>query len=112
MAPIEFSSSEIDFFRVGDFVTGTMADVLSDGEKDSGYRSHHPGTAQRLQLRAGSHVVRAGGSMYVTGGTVYSFRAGPDGLRFFNFRPRADTTYLTPAEAVERRRAGADAAGA
>jgi hypothetical protein len=137
---IEFSSPEPAFHRVGDFVTGAMAEVLSESEKDSGYRSHHAGGAERLQLfeirapadarfeahahaedeiilvvegelRAGSQVVPAGGSMYVTGGTVYSFRAGPDGLRFFNFRPRADGTYLTPAEALERRRTEADAGG-
>src|SRR5438093_4238382 len=111
MAAIEFTVHDGDAYqRVGDMVTGEMSAKLSQGELDSGYRSHHPGSQDRLQLfevrapadatfnahshdedeiilvvegelRAGSHVVGPGGSMYVSGGTVYSFRAGPEGLR-------------------------------
>ena len=125
---IEFTTPDDGAFtRVGDFVADEMATKLSPGELDAEYRSHHPGDAARLQLfevrapadaafnahshvedeiivvvegelLAGSRVVGPGGSMYVSGGTVYSFRAGPNGLRFFNFRPRADNTYRTPAE--------------
>lgn len=128
MARIEFSPVDGEQFRrIGDFVTPEMAAKLSPGELDGAVRSHHPGADGRLQLfevqapagaefnahshdedeiilvvdgelHAGSHVVQAGGTMYVAGGTVYSFRAGPDGLRFFNFRPRRDATYRTVAE--------------
>ena len=128
MARIEFSSGDAaPFRRVRDFVPPDFAAKLSDGELDSESRSHHPGADDRLQmfeirapadatfnahshdedeiilvvegeLHAGSHVVGPGGSMYVPGGTVYAFRAGPAGLRFFNFRPRLDATYRTPAE--------------
>ena len=117
MARIEFSSAEDSpFHRIGERVTGEMAAKLSPGELDSDVRWHHPGDDDRLQLfevrapagaafnshshdedeiilvvdgelHAGSHVVRPGGSMYVPGGTVYAFRAGPAGLRFYNFRP-------------------------
>ena len=128
MASIEFSGPEAEpFRRVGDFVTDEMAVKLASGELDSEVRSHHPGADDRLQmfevrapadaafnahshdedeiilvvegeLHAGSHVVGPGGSMYVEGGTVYAFRAGPEGLRFFNFRPRLDATYYSRAE--------------
>jgi len=128
MARIEFSSPDAEpFRRVGDFVTDEMAVKLAPGELDSEVRSHHPGTADRLQmfevraqadaafhahshdedeiilvvegeLHAGSQVVGPGGSMYVEGGTVYAFRAGPEGVRFFNFRPRLDATYHSRAE--------------
>jgi quercetin dioxygenase-like cupin family protein len=128
MARIEFSGPEAEpFRRVGDFVTDEMAVKLASGELDSEVRYHHPGSDDRLQmfevrapadaafnahshdedeiilvvegeLHAGSHVVRPGGSMYVEGGTVYAFRAGPEGLRFFNFRPRLDATYHSRAE--------------
>ena len=124
MAKIEFSGSE-QFRRVGDFVPDDFAGRLSPGELDSEVRSHHPGADDRLQmfevrapagatfhshdedeiilvvegeLHAGSQVVGPGGSMYVDGGTVYAFRAGPEGLRFFNFRPRLDATYHSRAE--------------
>ena len=128
MARIEFSSPDAQpFRRVGDFVTDEMAVKLAPGELDSEVRSHHPGADGRLQmfevraqadaafnahshdedeiilvvegeLHAGSHVIGPGGSMYVEGGTVYAFRAGPEGLRFFNFRPRLDATYHSRAE--------------
>ena len=133
MTTIEFTTNDDDaFHRVGDFVSDGMRDTMSPGELDSGYRSHHPGADDRLQLfevrapanatfnahshtedeiilvvdgelRAGSHVVGPGGTMYVPGGTVYSFRAGPDGLRFFNFRPRLDATYRTARETLDAR---------
>jgi len=128
MAKIEFSGSDqAPFRRVGDFVPDDFAGKLSSGELDSEVRTHHPGADDRLQmfevrapagatfnshshdedeiilvvegeLHAGSHVVGPGGSMYVEGGTVYAFRAGPEGLRFFNFRPRLDATYHSRAE--------------
>jgi hypothetical protein len=40
--------------------------------------------------------------------TLYSFRAGPDGARFLNTRPRADSTYITKDELVAMRK-GSDA---
>ena len=128
MARIEFSSADGEpLRRVGDVVPDALAGKLAPGELDSEVRSHHPGAADRLQmfevkappdaafhanshdedeiilvvegaLHAGSHVVGPGGSMYVPGGTVYAFRAGPEGLRFFNFRPRLDATYHSRAE--------------
>jgi len=128
MARIEFSSPDAQpFRRVGDFVTDEMAVKLAPGELESEVRSHHPGADDRLQmfevrasadaafnahshdedeiilvvegqLHAGNHVIGPGGSMYVEGGTVYAFRAGPEGLRFFNFRPRLDATYHSRAE--------------
>ncbi len=128
MAKIEFSGSDQEQFRrVRDFVPDDFAGKLSPGELDSEVRSHHPGADDRLQmfevrapagatfnahshdedeiilvvegeLHAGSRVVGPGSSMYVDGGTVYAFRAGPEGLRFFNFRPRLDATYHSSAE--------------
>lgn len=127
MGQIEFSSADGPLRRIGDVVNDELRAKLDAGELDSQSRMHHLGSDDRLQmfevvappgarfnphshdedeiilvvegeLRAGSHVVRAGESMYVAGGTVYAFRAGPDGLRFFNFRPRMDVTFRTVAE--------------
>jgi quercetin dioxygenase-like cupin family protein len=127
MARIKFSTADGPFRRIGDIAPAELAAKLSEGELAGETRSHHPGSEDRLQmfevrapagasfnphshdedeiilvvegeLHAGSHVLAAGESMYVPGGTVYAFRAGPEGLRFFNFRPRIDVTYRTPAE--------------
>lgn len=127
MGKIEFSSADVPMHRIGDVVPDDLRAKLAEGELDAQSRMHHLGADDRLQLfevrapagarfnphshdedeiilvvegelHAGSHVVRPGESMYVTGGTVYSFRAGPEGLRFFNFRPRMDVTFRTVAE--------------
>jgi len=127
MGQIEFSSGSTPLHRIGDVVGDELRAKLAAGELDSRSRMHHLGADDRLQLfevvappdarfnphshdedeiilvvegelHAGSRIVAAGESMYVTGGTVYAFRAGPQGLRFFNFRPRMDVTFRTVAE--------------
>jgi quercetin dioxygenase-like cupin family protein len=97
------------------------------------YRSHHPGSATSPQLfeiriepncevqrhahsedeiiaviegeiHVGSTVLRAGSSLAIDAYTLYGFRTGPDGVRFLNFRPRADSVYLDAAAFMARRR--------
>lgn len=56
------------------------------------------------ELRFGAHVLGAGSSVMVPGGTLYGFEAGADGCRFLNFRPRADGSYIPKAEFSSRDR--------
>ena len=49
------------------------------------------------ELQVGARTCRAGSSIFVAGDTLYGFRAGPEGVRFLNFRPRADTRYVSKA---------------
>jgi quercetin dioxygenase-like cupin family protein len=95
----------------------------SDEEIDgTSIRFHHPGAADQPQLfevrvdpgvevsthahgedeiiaviegelRLGAKVCRAGSSIFVEGRTLYGFKAGPEGARFLNFRPRVDHNY-------------------
>ena len=59
------------------------------------------------ELRFGSTVLTAGGSVCVKGNTLYGFSAGPDGARFLNFRGRRDFSYVSKADFLaERRDAG------
>jgi hypothetical protein len=102
-------------------------DQLSKSELDSMQCSHEPGDEQTLQLFetkllpgsephvhahdedeiiyvvggsliAGARELMPGSSLFVKGRTLYSFMAGPDGLHFLNFRPRADYSYILPDE--------------
>jgi quercetin dioxygenase-like cupin family protein len=61
----------------------------------------------------GSKVVRAGGAVMIPGGTLYSFRSGPEGATFVNFRPTRDTSFVAKEDYAEWRKsvAGVDAAG-
>lgn len=45
-----------------------------------------------------------GTTVYVDADTLYSFRAGPDGCRFLNFRPTATVQYFTKQEHLARLR--------
>ena len=46
----------------------------------------------------------AGSAIHIPGGTPYAFRAGPEGLRFLNFRPCRDQSFVPVAELVSRAR--------
>ena len=50
------------------------------------------------ELHLGTEVLKAGDSIYVPGMALYSFKAGPEGLHFINFRRRRDRSYLSKKE--------------
>jgi uncharacterized cupin superfamily protein len=55
------------------------------------------------ELTFGSQVLTAGHSVYIPGMTLYSFRSGPEGTHFLNFRGRQDLTYFRKSEFLEMR---------
>jgi quercetin dioxygenase-like cupin family protein len=57
------------------------------------------------EIRFGATVCRAGSAVMVPGNTLYSFNAGPDGVRFLNFRPSADPVHLTKEQFMASRQA-------
>jgi quercetin dioxygenase-like cupin family protein len=59
------------------------------------------------QLILGSRVLNPGSSVFIAGHTLYSFRAGPEGVHFVNFRPRSGANYLSKDEFMAQR--GSDA---
>jgi hypothetical protein len=114
---------------VGD---GPMRQKLSEGELSNGVRVFHPGGPDDLQLfevtaqpnvvfnqhahqedeiifvldgelHLGRRVLTSGCSVHIPGLTLYTFRSGPSGLRFINFRPRQDQTFITKEEFMAMR---------
>lgn len=104
-----------------------MLAKLSDAELDSDVRNFFPGSETEPQLferrldpnvvvdphahevdqimivlegelRFGNQVCSAGSAVHIKGNSLYGFRAGPEGVRFFNFRPRADRTHIVKAD--------------
>ena len=55
------------------------------------------------QLILGSRVLEAGSSVFIAGHTLYSFRSGPEGVHFVNFRPRSGAGYLSKDEFMAQR---------
>jgi len=116
--PIE----EIVWTKVKDLGKENLPEGISDGDLNSRFASHEPGDEETLQLfeidyppggaveihshdedeiiyilegemHFGNRVLRAGSSVFIAGKSYYGFKVGPDGLRFINFRPRADQTF-------------------
>jgi len=57
------------------------------------------------EMTFGSRTFGPGCTISIPGGTLYGFTAGPGGVRFLNFRPRADRTFITKEQFQERRAA-------
>lgn len=57
------------------------------------------------ELRIGKHTYGPGSAILVPGDTLYSFHVGPEGVRYLNFRPRRDDSYVTAEQFMAERRA-------
>lgn len=57
------------------------------------------------EMHVGNRVLQPGASIYIAGGTLYGFKAGPNGLQILNFRPRQDITFYTREEFLANRKA-------
>lgn len=122
---------------VGDNIPpGPLRDLLGEDEMSNQLRAYHAGGADEPQMfeitvqpncgppahahaegeimyvlegemHVGRRKLTPGCSVYIPGYTLYSFRAGPQGLRFLNFRARKDSGLITKDELVAMRRAPA-----
>ena len=55
------------------------------------------------EISFGSQVCGPGSSVFIPRETLYSFRAGPGGCRFLNFRPTGEYGYIPKDELLARR---------
>jgi hypothetical protein len=55
------------------------------------------------ELIVGSRTLGPGSSVFIAGRTLYTFRAGPDGVHFVNFRPCSGGGYLSKDELMAQR---------
>jgi quercetin dioxygenase-like cupin family protein len=60
-------------------------------------------------LHVGRRVLPAGSALFIEKDTLYTFRAGPEGCTFLNFRGVLGATYLTKAALADKRKAEASA---
>ena len=63
------------------------------------------------EMDLGGRVLGAGSSLFVARHTLYSFSAGPSGLRFVNFRARRDDSFMLKEEFLTRRASAREGAG-
>lgn len=135
MKKIEFSHSRnIAFRRVADFAPDSFLGILSEEERQTEVRTHFPGTQDRLflmeikdvpntqsthhaherdeiffilegEMHFGSRVCSAGDSVQILGGTLYTFRTGPEGCRYLKFTATADNSFI-PRDQLQDRATG------
>ncbi len=55
------------------------------------------------EIRLGSRILGPGDALYVAKDTLYSFKTGPDGCTFLNFRPTDKVGYLNKDQYLAQR---------
>jgi len=55
------------------------------------------------ELRLGSQVCPAGSALFIEGMTLYSFRAGPEGVTFVNFRAELGSASFSKEQFMAKR---------
>ena len=78
-------------------------------DPDTEIQPHAHSAAEIIVVTAGEVVFGAqrcpvGTAVFVDANTLYGFRAGPEGCRFYNFRGVPAAQYLTKDELVSQRR--------
>jgi redox-sensitive bicupin YhaK (pirin superfamily) len=124
--------TDVPLLRVRDFYPPEKLQQLSEGEANSHTRRYFPADRESLQgfevrldahavikphahtaaeiilvlegsIVLGATVAEVGAAIYVDDNTLYGFRAGPQGCRFFNFRGDPNTAYVTKEEFMAAR---------
>jgi quercetin dioxygenase-like cupin family protein len=88
-----------------------MFEVAIGPDAEIGQHAHHESEIIYViegSLILGRQVLEPGASVFIPKETLYSFKAGPDGLKFINFRARQDTGAISKEQFMEMR-AGAAA---
>lgn len=134
MAPVRIKDGgKPDWKVVRDLTPPEMAQRLSERELDALIFFHEEGTSDSLQMfeiryppdtvvathahyedqivyvvegsmKVGARSLPPGSSLFVQGGTLYGFSAGPEGLRMLNFRRRMDVSFLQGDEVPSPKR--------
>lgn len=132
MKRIEFAhSKDIAPRTVSDFAPASFLSLLSKEEQQTQVKTHFPGGEGRLflmeiqdvpnaqatlhahekdeiffvlegEMHFGSRICSAGDSISILAGTLYTFRAGPNGCRYLKFTAAADNSFVTKEQYQER----------
>lgn len=126
------TADSIAWQPVADAVSPDVASRMSRAEREADVRIIHAGANGELQLfeariaandevslhaHAADEIIYVldgnlligkknlglGASVFVGKNTLYSFRAGPTGVRFLNFRADANTSFITREEYLANR---------
>jgi quercetin dioxygenase-like cupin family protein len=88
-------AAALQLFEI-DYLPGAVIDVHAHDEDEIIY-------IVSGEMHLGDRVLGAGGTVFIAGNTLYGFKAGPQGLRMLNFRPRADMSFVTRDQFLARR---------
>ena len=109
---VELTGSRVKIHHRGTDALPQLLEVQVDPDLELASHSHEASeiiVVVEGELRFGARTCSVGASVLVPGGTLYSVRSGPEGVRFLNFRGAADYTYLDKATHFARRALAQDA---
>lgn len=91
-------TSRVAFHESGDAETLQLFEVAYEPHASIEMHAHQEDEIIYIlegSIELGRRTVLPGSSVFVKGGTLYSFSAGPAGLRLLNFRARRDDSFIT-----------------
>ncbi|MGE4431286.1 MAG: cupin domain-containing protein [Sphingobium sp.] len=91
-------ASHVAFHEQGDAQSLQLFEIAYEPGADIEVHAHHEDEIIYIlggSMKLGNRTVGPGSSLFVQGGTLYSFMAGPDGLKMLNFRARRDDSFIT-----------------
>lgn len=110
--PEELHGQEVGYFFPGSEDELQLFEVRCDPNVTFNSHAHDEDEIMYVlggEIILGRRRYPPGSAIYIPGKTLYSFRSGPQGLRFLNFRPRQDVTYITRDELQEQRKSNGKA---
>jgi len=100
-------NTETRYFTTGSESEGQLMEArFLPGLVISSHAHHAPEVVYIVEgeLHFGNRVCGPGSVIEVPADTLYGFRAGSDGVRFLNFRPRNDNSYVSKEAFMTARR--------
>jgi hypothetical protein len=100
------STQQVRYYFPGTEDTPALIEVNASPEKPSIPHAHYEHEIVYIlegSLILGRRVCGPGTAIHVPAETLYCFRVGPDGVRYLNFRPRADNSSISRDELMARR---------
>ena len=97
----ELEATQVRVHEQGDEATPQLFELAFEPGLEVAVHSHAADEIFYVvagSFEIGKRSLGPGSSVFVPADTLYSFRAGPEGLQVLNFRPRTDAVYRTPEE--------------
>jgi hypothetical protein len=106
MSTVTKDTQEARVYFEGDAHSPSLVEVRASPDKPATAHAHETDEIVYVlegELVIGRRVFGPESAVFIPANTLYSFRVGPEGVRYLNMRTRRDDSYITRDELVARR---------